>query len=81
MLHNAVLRGDTSIIDLLIDEGADPNVLDKDKFSALGLALREEQFKCAYKLLRHPMLDVHTGAGLFCSLLHLAVAKLEVSMV
>jgi hypothetical protein len=27
------------------------------------------------------MLDVTVGAGLFCSLLHLAIAKLEVFMV
>jgi hypothetical protein len=27
------------------------------------------------------MLDVTVGAGLFCSLLHLAIAKLEVLMV
>lgn len=31
--------------------------------------------------MKHPMLDVSIGAGLFCSLLHLAVAKLEVPIV
>ena len=31
--------------------------------------------------MKHPLLDITIGAGLFCSLLHLAVAKLEVGMV
>lgn len=80
-MHNAVQRKETAIIDLLMEEGADPNILDKDKFSPLGLALRDEHFKCAYKLIKHPLLDVNIGAGLFCSMLHLAVAKLEVIIV
>ena len=55
--------------------------MDKDKFSPLGVALREENFKAAYKLLKCPRLDTRQGAGLFCSMLHQAIAKLEVFVV
>jgi len=81
LFHNAVLRGESTIVKLLVEEGADPNILDKDKFSPLGLALREENYKAAYKLLKHPLQDVSIGAGMFCSLVHLAVAKLQPNLV
>lgn len=42
LLHNAVQKNEPSIVELLVEEGADPNILDKDKYSPLGLALREE---------------------------------------
>jgi hypothetical protein len=36
---------------LLIESGADPNLLDNEKFSSLGVAIREERYKIAYKLI------------------------------
>jgi hypothetical protein len=35
----------------LISAGADPNILDNEKYSSLGIAIREEKFKIAYKLI------------------------------
>lgn len=66
-----------SILTLLLDNGANPNILDKDKFSPLGLAIREENFKASYKLLKDDRINVKDGAGLFSGILHLAVGKLE----
>jgi hypothetical protein len=57
------------------------NNQDKDKFTPLGMALRDENYKAALKLLALPQSDVKIGAGMFCSMLHLAVAKLNVIIV
>ena len=63
LLHSAVLKGDNTIIDLLIESGANPNTLDKDKNSPLGTAVLNEKFKSAYKILKHPLVNVAKGAG------------------
>lgn len=47
----------------------------------MGIALREDKFKAAHKLLNHPLLDVNIGAGIFSSIMHLAVVKQEVLIV
>lgn len=57
------------------------NETDRDAFSPLGLALREERFKIALRLLQEPTVDVRFGGGPFCSLMHIAVAKLDVKTV
>lgn len=64
-------------------ERVDLNTLDREKYSALGLALREDQFRIAYMLLDQQthQLDVSSGGGETCSLMHLAVAKLDVKSV
>jgi hypothetical protein len=62
---------------MLINNDANPNLLDKDKYSPLGIALREDNFKAAYKLLKEEKTSVNEGAGLFCGILHLAVGKLD----
>lgn len=63
------MKKDKTIVNLLLKGGAEPNLLDKDNFSPLGIALREESFKIAGILLNHPLCDVSKGAGMFCSIL------------
>jgi ankyrin repeat protein len=55
-LHNAVMRGDLTTVDMLInnsdsDDPIDLNILDKDQYSALGMSMREEKMRIAYKIL------------------------------
>ncbi len=51
-MHNAVMSGDITTVDLLLDtktnslskdDPFDLNVIDNDSYSPLGLALREER--------------------------------------
>ena len=72
------MKGDSSIVDLLLELKIEINELDKDQYSPLGTALREEKFKIARKILMHEDVEVKNGGGPFSSLMHLAVAKLEV---
>jgi ankyrin repeat protein len=53
-LHNAVMKGDFATVDLLLSSNSDEldiNSLDNDLYSPLGLALREDKIRIAYKLL------------------------------
>jgi hypothetical protein len=55
-LHNAVMRGDLTTVDMLInnldsDDPIDLNILDKDQYSALGMSMREEKMRITYKIL------------------------------
>jgi hypothetical protein len=50
------MRGDLTTVDMLInnsdsDDPIDLNILDKDQYSALGMSMREEKFRIAYKIL------------------------------
>ena len=50
-LHYTALKGDNSIVDLLIRNNININIIDREGFNALGLALKEEKTSVAYKLL------------------------------
>ncbi|TNV86312.1 hypothetical protein FGO68_gene14153 [Halteria grandinella] len=85
-LHTAVLKNDHTTVQLLLEcdlEKVNLNILDSEKYSALGIALREEQFRIAYMLMDQQthVVDVGSGGGESCSLMHLAVAKLDVKSV
>lgn len=50
------MRGDLTTVDMLInntenDDPIDLNILDRDQYSAIGMSLREEKMRIAYKLL------------------------------
>ena len=50
------MRGDLTTVDMLInntdsDDRLDLNILDKDQYSALGMSMREEKMRIAYKIL------------------------------
>lgn len=51
MLHYAASKGDIYCVDKLIKKGADVTIKDNYNFSAYGLAMREEQYETAFKLL------------------------------
>jgi hypothetical protein len=77
------MREDPTTVDMLLrntDEALNLNIVDKDGYSALGLALREEQFRIAYMILDQQKLplDISNGGGSHSTLLHIAVAKLDV---
>jgi ankyrin repeat protein len=87
-LHNAVMRGDLTTVDMLInnsdsDDPIDLNILDKDQYSALGMSMREEKMRIAYKILdqKYHLLNLDIGGGSHSTLMHLAVAKLDVKAV
>ena len=84
MLHYAASKGDLTVVKALIAENADKNKIDQYKFNAYGLAMREEHFQVGLHLLEMPSFtfyDPFKGSGTFGSLLHLAVAKLQVEHV
>lgn len=84
MLHYAASKGDLTVVKALISENADKNKIDQYKFNAYGLAMREEHFQVGLHLLEMPsftFFDPFKGSGTFGSLLHLAVAKLQVEHV
>lgn len=58
-------------------------MLDNDLYTPLGLALREEKQRIAHKLLdqKRYTLDLNVGGGYWSSLMHIAVAKLDVKTV
>ena len=81
ILHNAAMRGDSALVSLLLYTDISVNELDNNNYSALGIALREEKFKIAYKLLQHPDINIQIGGGIFGHLINLAVVKLDVQTV
>ena len=50
-LHSAVMKGDSTIVELLLSSNTDINILDKDSYSPLGLALRDEKTNITHTLL------------------------------
>jgi ankyrin repeat protein len=75
LLHTAAQRGDVHKVKLLLQNNASTLVEDKYRFGAYGLALREDQYECAWAILTEAE-SGQKGAGTFGSLLHLAVTKL-----
>ncbi|CAI2361387.1 unnamed protein product [Moneuplotes crassus] len=83
-INIAAKEGHYLVVKELLKEGADPNVYDKDKFAALGLAIRESNDEIASLLLSSkfqsdqgdiPRVDLDIGAGNLGSPLHISVVK------
>ena len=79
-LHLAAIEGDCGVLKGLLDCGMDLDAVDKDDFSALGLALHFDKIHAAKLLLTYNP-DVNTGAGGHGSPLHIAVGKMETWLV
>ncbi len=63
-LHIAILKSDKCIMGLLLRNNCDfLNDLDKDHYSPLGLAIKEEKYKFAYRLLLENNIKVDVRAG------------------
>lgn len=77
-MHRAVAQGDRTIVDYMVQITEDVNALDRELYSPLGLALKLEKFKIAFRLLQEPHVDVEAGAGNYASCLFLAIAKTDV---
>ena len=53
-MHYTTIKGDKTVVELLIQNNIGVNIIDREGFSALGLALREEKNSVAYRLLNEP---------------------------
>lgn len=69
------------VLKQLLEFGADPNVLDKDRFTALGLSVRENNDAIALELLNSGKVDLNIGAGNLGSPLHIAVVNHKLELV
>ena len=69
------------VVKQLLEFGWSPNILDKDKFSALGLSIRENHDKITSYLLDWDRVDLNTGAGNLGSPLHIAVVNLKIDII
>jgi len=72
ILQIAVLENDVGVVDAVLPLKPDLNYLDKENYSALGLALYEGNLCLAKKLL-DAKCDVKIGSGTAGSLLHMAI--------
>lgn len=82
ILHRAATSGHIGVVKgLLSIESIDPNQLEKDQCTPLGLALREEKEEIAHILLEKDKVDVNAGEGSFGAPLHIAVCKNKVDIV
>ena len=80
-INIAAKDGHILVLQQLLDFGADPNILDKDRFTALGLAVREGHDDIALALLQDKKVDMNIGAGNLGSPLHIAVVNHKVDIV
>jgi cytohesin len=76
-MHNAASSGDIGVLNALLEEHADPNVLDKDQCTPLCLAIREDKDDATKMLLSSDRVDINLGGGIYGSPLHMAVVKLN----
>ena len=82
ILHRAATAGHIGVVKgLLSIESIDPNQLEKDQWTALGLALRDDNEEIAHILLEKEKVDVNAGNGSFGAPLHIAVSKGKVDIV
>jgi ankyrin repeat protein len=80
-LHNAAAKGDNGVLEGLLMGKANTDLLDKDNCTPLCLAIREDNIEGAHILINSGVVDVNMGGGIFGSPMHLAVVKLEISLV
>ena len=65
----------------MLEYGADPNIPDKDRFTALGLSVRENHEQAITVLLANEKVNLNVGAGNLGSPLHIAVVNHKVEVV
>ena len=77
-MHLAALRGDIGVArGLLVIDTLDPNQIDRDGFTPLGLAVKENKLDVVRVLIeRAPRVSLSIGAGCYSSPLHLSVSRL-----
>ena len=72
ILHRAATAGHIGVVKgLLSIESIDPNQLEKDQCTPLGLALRDDNEEIAHILLEKEKVDVNAGNGSFGAPLHI----------
>ena len=82
ILHRASAKGHIGVVKGLLNiESIDPNTLEKDQCTPLGLALRDEQDDVASVLLDKESVDVNEGNGSFGAPLHIAVSKNKIDII
>ena len=72
--------GDHGVIQGLLLDKVAKDLVDKDDFTALCLAIRREHYEIAQTLIEAGA-DVNLGGGIFGSPLHLAIARLKIHLV
>ena len=81
ILHRAATSGHVGVVKGLLNiSSINPNQLEKDQWTPLGLALRDENDEIAKILLEKDRVDVNAGNGSFGAPLHIAVSKGKVSI-
>ena len=80
-INIAAKDGHFLVVSELLNFGANPNILDKDKFSALGLAVRENHEDIALCLLNKSSIELNKGAGNLGSPLHISVVNHKIEIV
>lgn len=76
ILHRAAAAGHIGVVKgLLSIESVNPNQLEKDQCTPLGLALRDDHEKIAHILIEKDKIDVNLGGGSFGAPIHIAVSK------
>ena len=80
-INIAAKDGHLLVVSELLNFGADPNILDKDKFSALGLAVRENHEEVAMWLLSSKNINLNSGAGNLGSSLHISVVNHKINII
>lgn len=82
ILHRAATAGHIGVVKgLLSIDSIDPNQLEKDQCTPLGLALRDDNEEIAHILLEKDKVDVNAGNGSFGAPLHIAVSKNKVDII
>lgn len=66
---------------VLLEQGANPNIQDKDKFTALSMAVRDSKTDVALLLISDPNVIVNEGAGNLGSPLHIAVVYHQIEII
>ena len=79
-LHIAAGKKDNGVLEGLLMGNADANQVDKDNCTPLCVAIREDNVEGAHSLIQKNV-DVNKGGGILGSPIHVAVVKLEISIV
>ncbi|CAI2380410.1 unnamed protein product [Moneuplotes crassus] len=76
ILHRAATAGHVGVVKGLLNiESIDPNKLEKDQCTPLGLALRDDHEEIANILIEKEKVDVNLGGGSFGAPIHIAVSR------
>lgn len=79
ILHRAATAGHIGVVRGLLNiENINPNKLEKDQCTPLGLALRDDHEEIANILIEKEKVDVNLGGGSFGAPIHIAVSRNKV---